>query len=99
MSGQIVDSTLVSAPKQRNKDGERQALKDGKSANEIWPNEPNKVIQKDTNARWTLKIGKIGGKTRYRENGSPLPDIAILTFGDKALLPSTSVTASFGNGM
>lgn len=81
MSGQLVDSTLVSAPKQRNKDEERQAIKDGKSANQIWPHEPNKARQKDTNARWTLKIG---GKTRYREDGSPLPDIAIPTFGYKA---------------
>lgn len=81
MSGQLVDSTLVSAPKQRNKDDERKAIKEGKSANDIWPDEPNKASQKDVDARWTLKIG---GKTRYREDGSPLPDIAIPTFGYKA---------------
>jgi IS5 family transposase len=57
MSGQIVDATLVPAPKQRNSDGEKEAIKAGKSAKEIWPDQPNKAAQKDTNARWTLKVG------------------------------------------
>ena len=49
----------------------------GKSAREIWPDEPNKAAQKDTNARWTLKIG---GKIRYRPDGTPLPMIAVPVF-------------------
>jgi IS5 family transposase len=32
MSGQIIDASLVPAAKQRNTDGERQAIIDGKSA-------------------------------------------------------------------
>jgi IS5 family transposase len=55
MSGQIVDASLVPAPKQRNTEAEKQAIKAGKTAGEIWPDEPNKAAQKDTNARWTLK--------------------------------------------
>lgn len=47
--------------------------KDGKSADEIWPDEPAKAHQKDVDARWTLKIG---GKVRYRPDGTPLPPIA-----------------------
>jgi hypothetical protein len=35
MSGQIVDATLVPAPKQRNTEGEKAAIKDGKTAEEI----------------------------------------------------------------
>lgn len=35
MSGQIVDASLVPAPKQRNSDGEEEAIKDGKTAGEI----------------------------------------------------------------
>ena len=35
MGGQIVDATLVSAPKQRNSDGEKAKIKAGKSASEI----------------------------------------------------------------
>jgi hypothetical protein len=48
---------------QRNTDAEKEAIKAGKTANEIWP---NKAGQKDTDARWTLKIG---GKIRYRPDG------------------------------
>lgn len=81
MGGQIVDASLVSAPKQRNTQDEKSAIKDGKTADEIWPDEPNKANQKDTDARWTLKIG---GKTRFDANGNPLPDIATPTFGFKS---------------
>jgi IS5 family transposase len=81
MSGQIVDATLVPAPKQRNTEDEKAAIKAGKSAGEIWPDKPNKAAQKDTNARWTLKVG---GKVRYRPNGTSLPMIAIPTFGYKS---------------
>src|SRR3954453_798794 len=68
MAGQIVDASLVPAPKQRNTDGEKAAIKAGKSAREIWPDKPNKAAQKDTNARWTLKIG---GKVRWRQGAIP----------------------------
>lgn len=80
MSGQIVDASLVPAPKQRNTDGEREAIKAGKTAAEIWPDAPNKAAQKDTSARWTLKVG---GKVRYRPDGKPLPQIATPVFGYK----------------
>ncbi len=58
MSGQIVDASLVPAPKQRNTEDETAAIQDGKSAGEIWPGEPNKAAQKDTDARWTLDAGR-----------------------------------------
>jgi IS5 family transposase len=35
MGGQIVDATLVAAPKQRNTAGEKEAVRAGKSAAEI----------------------------------------------------------------
>lgn len=41
MSGQIVDATLVSAPRQRNTEGEKQAIKEGKIPEE-WQDEPAK---------------------------------------------------------
>ena len=78
MPGQIVDASLVPAPKQRNTDDEKAAIKEGKSSKEIWPDEPNKAAQKDVDARWTLKVG---GKVRYRPDGTPLPMIATPTFG------------------
>ncbi len=81
ISGQIVDASLVSAPKQRNTEKERAAVKEGQSADEIWPDEPSKAVQKDVDARWTLKIG---GKVRYRPDGTPLPKIATPVFGYKS---------------
>jgi IS5 family transposase len=81
MSGQIVDASLVPAPKQRNTESEKAAIKAGKSAEEIWPDEPSKAAQKDTNARWTLMIG---GKPRCRPDGTPRPMIAVPIFGYKS---------------
>jgi len=81
MAGQIVDASLVPAPKQRNTQDEKAAIKAGKSAGEIWPDAPNKAAQKDVDARWTLKIG---GKLRYRSDGTPLPMIATPVFGYKS---------------
>ncbi len=66
MSGQSVGASLVPAPKQRNTEDEKAAIK---------------AAQKDTNARWTLKIS---GKVRYRLDGTALPMIAIPTFGYKS---------------
>jgi IS5 family transposase len=90
MSGQIVDASLVPAPKQRNTEDEKAAIKAGKSAGEIWPDEPNKAAQKDVDARWTLKIG---GKVRYRADGTPLPMIATPVFGYKSHI---SIDRRFG---
>ena len=90
MAGQIVDASLVPAPKQRNTEAEKQAIKEGKTAREIWPDEPNKAAQKDTNARWTLKVG---GKVRYRPDGTTLPMIAVPVFGYKSHI---SIDRRFG---
>lgn len=40
MGGQIVDATLVAAPKQRNTQAEKNAIKEGKKAGEMWSDEP-----------------------------------------------------------
>jgi IS5 family transposase len=53
-------------------------VKAGTSAREIWPDEPNKAIQKDFDARWTLKIG---GKNGFDDEGKPLPQLALPVFG------------------
>lgn len=80
MGGQIVDATLVPAPRQRNTEGEKAAVKAGRSAKQIWRGKPGKAHQKDADARWTLKIG---GKTRFRPDGTPLPQIATPVSGYK----------------
>ena len=80
MGGQIVDATLVSAPKQRNNDGEKADIKEGKSAAEVWPDEPAKAAQKDVDARWTVKFAKA---RPVLDGQRPHIDIAIPTFGYK----------------
>ncbi len=90
MAGQIVDASLVPAPKQRNTEGEKAAINAGRTAREIWPDEPNKAAQKDVDARWTLKVG---GKVRYRPDGTPLPMIAVPVFGYKSHI---SIDRRFG---
>ena len=55
MSGQILDASVIPAPRQKLDDGEKRAIKEGKTAAEIWPDEPAKAAQKDVDARWTLK--------------------------------------------
>lgn len=80
MSGQIVDASLIAAPKQRNTSEEKQRIKAGETADEIWSDKPAKARQKDTDARWTVQFGK----ARPVTNGKQPPDIAIPTFGYKA---------------
>ena len=89
MGGQIVDATLVAAPKQRNTAPEKDAIKAGKSAREIWPDKPARAAQKDTDARWTLKFAK----AKPLANGKPGIDIAIPSFGYKS---SVSICRTFG---
>jgi IS5 family transposase len=77
MSGQIIDASLISAPKQRNTTEERQALKEGRIP-EDWKANPAKLRHKDRDARWTVKFTK----AKERADGSRPPvDIAIPTYG------------------
>ena len=80
MSGQIVDARLVAAPRQRNTDEEKAAIKASKTAAEIWPDKPAKAAQKDTDARWTVKTSK--GKVEA--DGTIERDLAIPEFGYKS---------------
>ena len=77
MSGQIVDATLVAAPRQRNSEDEKKAIKEGRIP-EDWKARPAKLRQKDRDARWTVKFTK----AKTKEDGSTPPcDIAIPVFG------------------
>lgn len=55
--GQIIDATIVSAPKQRNSRHENDKVKAGQTP-EDWEKQPAKNRQKDKNARWTKKHGR-----------------------------------------
>lgn len=58
MSGQIVEASLIAAPRQRNGDEEKRRIKAGESAKRIWSGKPAKARQKTVSARWTLIFGK-----------------------------------------
>ncbi len=57
MGGQIIDASIVPVPKQRNSRDDNARIKDGETP-EGWENQPSKLSQKDTDARWTKKHGK-----------------------------------------
>ena len=79
----------MAAPKQRNTEGEKSAIRKGHTAAEIWPDEPAKAAQKDTDARWTLKFAK----AKPLADGRPGVDIAIPCFGYRN---SISICRVFG---
>ena len=77
MSGQLVDASIVAAPKQRHTKADKQAIKEGRIP-EGWQDKPAKLRQKDRDARWTVKYTK----AKPQEDGSkPRVDIAIPLFG------------------
>jgi len=80
MAGQIVDATLVAAPRQRNTEDEKARIKAGESADKIWPDKPARARQKDTDGRWTVKHSK----AKPAADGKPQIDIAVPTFGYKS---------------
>ena len=53
------------------------AIKDGRSAVEIWPDQPAKAAQKDVDARWTVKHSRAKPVT---EGEKAKPDIAVPVF-------------------
>jgi transposase, IS5 family len=55
--GQIVDATLVPVPQQRNRKKETEKIRKGEIP-EQWEENPNRLAQKDLDARWTRKNGQ-----------------------------------------
>lgn len=74
MGGQIVDASVVKAPRQRFSEAEKEAVKSGKRAHDIWENVAI-ARQKDVDARWRVK------QTRPKK-GNHIP-LAIPEFGYK----------------
>jgi len=52
--GKIIDASFVEAPRQRNSREENKEIKEG-NIPEDWQDNPHKLSQKDTDARWTKK--------------------------------------------
>ena len=79
--GKIVDASFVEVPIQRNNREENKQLKEGKIPDE-WKAHPNKLEQKDVNARWKKKNGKsyYGYKDHIKADGkSKLIDSYMVT--------------------
>lgn len=55
--GQIIDASIVQAPRQRNTRAENETIKETGAAPEEWAEKPAKQAQKDVDARWTQKNG------------------------------------------
>ena len=80
MSGQIIDASIIAAPRQRNTDAEKAALKEGRIPDD-WAAKPAKLAQKDRDARWTLKRAK--ARTAQADGTKAKVEIAIPVFGYK----------------
>ena len=82
--GTIVDATFIDAPRQRNSRDENKTIKNGEIPEE-WKENPNKLAQKDTDARWTKK----GGETHYgyKDHAKVDADSKIIT--DYAVTPAS----------
>jgi IS5 family transposase len=78
MGGQIIDASIVAAPKQRNTDAEKREIREGRIP-PAWSDKPAKLAQKDRDARWTVKWSK----AKPADDGSPRVDLAVPAFGYK----------------
>lgn len=54
--GKIIDASFIEVPKQRNSKSDNELIKEGQIPEKFTDN-PNKLAQKDTDARWTKKGG------------------------------------------
>lgn len=82
MGGQIIDATVVPAPKQRNTEEEKAAIKDGRIP-EAWKAKPARLRQKDRDARWSVKYTKAKVKDGADPKAFKPVDLAIPMFGYK----------------
>lgn len=79
MGGQMIDASIVEAPRQRNTDAEKEELKAGRIP-EDWTARPAKLRQKDRDGRWTLKRGR----RKRRPDGTLAMEIAVPVYGYKS---------------
>jgi IS5 family transposase len=78
MGGQIIDASIVAAPRQRMTEEEKGIVKGG-GVPKDWKARPRKLAQKDRDARWTLKRG---GRKKDPDGKVQL-QIAVPAFGYK----------------
>ena len=81
--GQIIDATVIAAPRQHLTDEEKALIKEDRAPVEIWPDEPAKASQKDIYARWTMKRGSLKRSETGETSAPPSAQIMVPTFGYK----------------
>lgn len=79
VGGQILDASIMAAPRQRITDEERASVKQG-GIPEGWRARPARLAQKDRDARRTLRRGR----RRKRPDGKLIAEIATPIFGRKS---------------
>lgn len=79
MGGQMIDASIIAAPRQRNTDAEKAEIKAGRVP-EDWAANPAKLRQKDRDGRWTLKRGR----RKRKPDGTPMMEIATPVYGYKS---------------
>ncbi|HSM19253.1 MAG TPA: transposase [Hyphomicrobiales bacterium] len=79
MGGQMIDASIIEAPRQRNTAAEKDDLKAGRIP-EDWAARPAKLRQKDRDGRWTLKRGR----RKRRPDGTLMAEIATPAYGYKS---------------
>lgn len=79
MGGQMIDASLIEAPRQRNTEAEKEDLEAGRIP-EDWAERPAKLRQKDRDGRWTLKRGR----RKRRPDGTLALEIATPVYGYKS---------------
>lgn len=79
MGGQMIDASIIEAPRQRNTDAEKDDLKAGRIPGE-WTSNPARLRQKDRDGRWTLKRGR----RKRRPDGTLMMEIATPVYGYKS---------------
>jgi transposase, IS5 family len=80
--GSIIDATFVEAPRQHNTPSENELIKNG-IVPEDW--QPNKLRQKDVDARWSQK----GGVRHYGYKNEPKVDAKSKLIIDYAVVPAS----------
>lgn len=78
MGGQIIDATVVPAPKQHNTQTEKAATKEGRVPED---RKPAKTRQKDRDARWSIKYSKAKVSEGADPKAAKPVDLAIPMFG------------------
>jgi transposase, IS5 family len=91
MSGQIVDASLVSAPKQRNTDGEKKAIKEGRMP------QTGRRSPRSSARRTATRAGRWSSARRGSARTAPGTPIS-RSSATRAMPASTAGTASSGSG-